>query len=166
MLLMMPPASILETTRTSRAWTLNHFCTISHLESKCFAVPPPCLRLLDALLESIFDSSWKLVPFVFGFFWRPEGCSNRAKIASEPGWGGYVQPNMASGRFLTRLGSSYHPFLAGVGRSKEAPRRPKSSKNQFWLLLRMRNVKMLIFYTPPLQNHYFWVPREAKMEPH
>ena len=32
-------------------------------------------------------------------------------------------------------------------------------------MLKMEKVKMLIFDTPPLQNHYFWVPMEAKMEP-
>ena len=29
----------------------------------------------------------------------------------------------------------------------------------------MKKVKMLIFDTPPLQNHSFWGPMEAKMEP-
>ena len=33
------------------------------------------------------------------------------------------------------------------------------------MTLRMIKVKMLIFDTPPLQNHCFWVPMEAKMEP-
>ena len=28
----------------------------------------------------------------------------------------------------------------------------------------MKKVKSLIFYTPPMQNHYFWVPMEAKIE--
>ena len=28
----------------------------------------------------------------------------------------------------------------------------------------MKKVKKLNFYTPPLQNHYFWVPMEAKIE--
>ena len=95
-------------------------------------------------------------------FWRPRGVSNRAKIASGNVWGCYVLLNMASGRFLTRLGSSYHSFLTALGGAKEAPRRPKSIKNQCWWLLRMNNVKMLIFDTPPLQNHYFWGPVKAK----
>ena len=30
--------------------------------------------------------------------------------------------------------------------------------------LRVKNVKSLIFYTPPMQNHYFWFPMEAKIE--
>ena len=29
----------------------------------------------------------------------------------------------------------------------------------------MEEVEYLIFYTPPLQNHYFWVPMKAKIEP-
>ena len=29
----------------------------------------------------------------------------------------------------------------------------------------MKKVKMLIFDTPPIKNHCFWVPMEAKMEP-
>ena len=33
------------------------------------------------------------------------------------------------------------------------------------MLLRMKNVKLLMFYTSPLQNHNFWVHMEAKMEP-
>ena len=33
------------------------------------------------------------------------------------------------------------------------------------MVLRMKNVQLLIFHTPPLQNHHFWVPMEAKMEP-
>ena len=32
-------------------------------------------------------------------------------------------------------------------------------------MLRMKKVKMLIFDTSPLQNHYFWIPMDAKMEP-
>ena len=32
------------------------------------------------------------------------------------------------------------------------------------MMLRMKKVKSLIFYTPPMQNHYFWVPMEAKIE--
>ena len=51
--------------------------------SKCFAVPPPCLRLLDALLRSIFDSSWKLVPFNFGSFWKPQGGWGRLGSSGE-----------------------------------------------------------------------------------
>ena len=130
---------------------------------KAFAnAPTPCLRLLVALLKSIFDSSWKIVFFNFGFFWRPQGGSNRAKIASRAVWGGYVLLNMASGSVLTRLGSPYHPVLIALGGSKEAPRRPKLIKNRFWLLLKIRKVKMLIFYTPPMQNHYFWTPKEAE----
>ena len=31
-------------------------------------------------------------------------------------------------------------------------------------MLRMKKVKKLILYTPPMQNHYFWVPMEAKIE--
>ena len=27
----------------------------------------------------------------------------------------------------------------------------------------MKKVQLLIFYTPPLQNHYFWGPREAEI---
>ena len=132
--------------------------------SKCFAAPPPCLRLLDVVLESIFDSSWKIVFLNFGFFWRPQGGSNRAKIASRAVWGGYVLLNMASGSFLTRLGSPYHPILIALGGSKEAPRRPKLINNRFWLLLKIRKVKIMIFDTPPLQNHCFWGPMKAKME--
>ena len=28
----------------------------------------------------------------------------------------------------------------------------------------MNKVKKLILYTPPMQNHYFWVPMEVKIE--
>ena len=38
-------------------------------------------------------------------------------------------------------------------------------KNRVQMMLRMKKVKMLIFDTPPLQNHCFWVPMEVKMEP-
>ena len=30
------------------------------------------------------------------------------------------------------------------------------------MVLRMKKMKMLIFYTPPMQNHYFWGPMEAE----
>ena len=33
------------------------------------------------------------------------------------------------------------------------------------MTLKMKKVKIVIFYTPPVQNHYFWVPVDAKMEP-
>ena len=32
-------------------------------------------------------------------------------------------------------------------------------------MLKKKNVKMLIFDTPPIKNQCFWVPMEAKMEP-
>ena len=47
----------------------------------------------------------------------------------------------------------------------EAPMGPKSIKNQLQSTLKMKSVKMLIFNTPPLQNHCFGVPMEVKMEP-
>ena len=31
------------------------------------------------------------------------------------------------------------------------------------MIIKMKKVKKLIFYTPPLQNHYFWGPMEAGM---
>ena len=68
------------------------------------------------------------MPFVFGFFWSPQGGSNGAKIASEPAWGAYVLPNMASGRFVTHLGRSHQPNLRPGGGSKEAAREPKRTK--------------------------------------
>ena len=37
----------------------------------------------------------------------------------------------------------------------EAPRRSKSIKNRAWKMLRMKKEKTSIFYTPPMQNHYF-----------
>ena len=42
---------------------------------------------------------------------------------------------------------------------------PKSLKNRVQKVLRMKKVKSVIFYTPPSQNHHFWVPVKAKMEP-
>ena len=47
----------------------------------------------------------------------------------------------------------------------EAPRRPKSIKNGVQKMLRMKKVKILIFDTPPLQNHCFWLPMGAKRSP-
>ena len=52
-------------------------------------------------------------------FRKPQGVSNRTKITSGAIWGGYVLLNMASGRFLTRLGSPYHPILSALGISNE-----------------------------------------------
>ena len=46
----------------------------------------------------------------------------------------------------------------------EAPRRLKSITNRVQMMLRMKKVKMLLFDAPPVQNHCFWVPMEAKME--
>ena len=57
------------------------------------------LACARCVAEINFDSSWKLVPFNFGCYWRPQGDSNRAKIASGTVWGGYVPLKMASGRF-------------------------------------------------------------------
>ena len=37
-------------------------------------------------------------------------------------------------------------------------------KKQVRKMLRMKKVKMLIFDTPPLQNHCFWIAVEGKME--
>ena len=31
-------------------------------------------------------------------------------------------------------------------------------------MIKMNKVKKLILYTPPLQNHYFWFPMEARIE--
>ena len=42
---------------------------------------------------------------------------------------------------------------------------PKSVKNQVQTMLRMEKVELGIFDTPPLRNHYFWVPMDVKMEP-
>ena len=75
-----------------------------------------------------------------------------------------------SGETMLRAMWSLEGFWAALeahttrfGPLLESPRRPKWLKNRFWLLLGMRNVKMLIFYTPPMQNHYFWGPKKAKM---
>ena len=46
-----------------------------------------------------------------------------------------------------------------------APRRPEGMKIRVQTASRMKKMKLLIFYTPPLQNHYFWLPVGAKMWP-
>ena len=46
----------------------------------------------------------------------------------------------------------------------EAPKKPKSIKNRLQTMSKMKKVKMLIFDTPPLHDHCFWVPTAAKME--
>ena len=33
------------------------------------------------------------------------------------------------------------------------------------MVLRLKNVQLLIFYTPPLQNHHFGPPLDTKMPP-
>ena len=74
-----------------------------------------------------------------------------------------------SGETMLRAMWSLEGFWAALeahttrfGPLLESPRRPKWLKNRFWLLLGMRNVRMLIFYTPPMQNHYFCGPMEAE----
>ena len=42
-------------------------------------------------------------------------------------------------------------------------RRSKSIRSQVEMVLRMKNMELLIFYTPPLQNHHFPLPMDAKM---
>ena len=38
-------------------------------------------------------------------------------------------------------------------------------RDRVQMLFRMKKMKILILHTSPLQNHYFWVPMEVKMEP-
>ena len=52
-----------------------------------------------------------------------------------------------------------------LGPHWEPPRRSKSVMNWVQMLLGMEKMKILIFDTPPLQNHHFWVLVEAKLEP-
>ena len=71
---------------------------------------------------------------------------------------------------LEQIWTKFRPSLEASLASKmksllEAPRRPKSIKHRVQMMLRIKKVKMLIFYTSPLQNHYFGVPMEAMMEP-
>ena len=56
-----------------------------------------------------------------GAKWRLQGGLNAAKFASGAVWGAYFLLKMSSGRFLTRLGSSYHPILTPLGGSKGPP---------------------------------------------
>ena len=45
----------------------------------------------------------------------------------------------------------------------QTPGRPKSVRDPIQMLLGMKKVKIMILWTPPLQNHYFWGPKRAKM---
>ena len=44
-------------------------------------------------------------------------------------------------------------------------RRAKSIRNRVEMVLRMKNVEVFIFCTPPLRNHYCWLPMDTKMPP-
>ena len=55
--------------------------------------------------------------------------------------------------------------MMGSGPHVKPPRQPNSIRSRVHKPSRLEKVILVIFYTPPLQNHYFWVPVEAKMEP-
>ena len=44
-------------------------------------------------------------------------------------------------------------------------RRAKSIRNRVEMVLRMKKCRIIHFYTPPLQNHNFWLPMDTKMPP-
>ena len=50
-----------------------------------------------------------------------------------------------------------------LGTHLGARRMPKSIRNRVEMVLRMKNMELLIFYTLPLQNHHFPLPMDAKM---
>ena len=55
--------------------------------------------------------------------------------------------------------------IIDFGSQMRPPRKSKWIKNRIEMTATMEEVKFLFFYTPPLQNHYFWVPVRAKMQP-
>ena len=136
-----------------------YICTYIYIYNAS-QLPPPCLNFVGGRWKSESQHQGRGSPTR-----RHQGSSNGAKIGSAAIWEGYVLFNMASGRFVTQLGRSCNAILTASGASKDVVRRPTPITNRFWLWLRIGNVNLLIFHTPPFEKHCFWIPWEAKMEP-
>ena len=130
------------------------------------------VRQLQSLISSTFlvlciNHYWKLLWSVLCdsiFSSVIFGCGNLILVAS----GGRICKWMVYGAWKSALkicathgGGVWQRFWHSCG----TPNEPKINQKSNSDAVENEKIEISVFYTPPLQNQYFWLPMEAKMEP-